>query len=123
MSILRFAIRLSVSTPPHGLRMTDASSPLLATDRNWPLVAAGALMTCVAIGVVFSLAVFLDPMGADTGWSRAGISAAMTLAFLSMGLAGFGWGTLSDRYGPRRVVLAGIVLLGLASILASRAST
>ena len=103
--------------------MTHSRSPFLATDRNWPLVAAGALMTCVAIGVVFSLAVFLDPMGADTGWSRAGISAAMTLAFLSMGVAGFGWGALSDRYGPRRVVLAGIALLGLASILASRAGS
>jgi MFS family permease len=101
--------------------MTVPSSPAL--DRNWPLVAAGALMTCVAIGVVFSLAVFLDPMGTDTGWSRAGISAAMTLAFIAMGFAGFGWGALSDRLGPRRVVLAGIVLLGLASILASRAST
>ena len=103
--------------------MTVRSAPFLAPDRNWPLVAAGALMTCAAIGVVFSLAVFLEPMGADTGWSRAGISAAMTLAFLSMGLAGFGWGALSDRYGPRLVVLAGIVLLGLASILASRAAT
>jgi MFS family permease len=103
--------------------MTQPTSPFLATDRNWPLVAAGALMTCVAIGVVFSLAVFLDPMGANTGWSRAGISAAMTLAFLSMGIAGFGWGALSDRYGPRRVVLTGIALLGLASILASRAGS
>ena len=92
-------------------------------DRNWPLVAAGALMTCVAIGVVFSLAVFLDPMGADTGWSRAGISAAMTLAFLAMGFAGFGWGSLSDKLGPRPVVACGIVLLGLASILASRATS
>lgn len=103
--------------------MTASSPSVLAMDRNWPLVAAGALMTCVAIGVVFSLAVFLDPMGADTGWPRAGISAAMTLAFLSMGFAGFGWGALSDRIGPRRVVLAGIVLLGLASILASRAQS
>jgi MFS family permease len=96
-----------------------AAPPTL--DRNWPLVAAVALMTCVAIGVVFSLAVFLDPMGADTGWPRAGISAAMTFAFLAMGFAGFGWGTLSDRWGPRRVVLCGVLLLGLASILASRA--
>jgi MFS family permease len=100
-----------------------APASTLSVDRNWPLVAAGALMTCVAIGVVFSLAVFLDPMGADTGWPRAGISAAMTLAFLSMGLAGFGWGTLSDRIGPRRVVLCGIALLGLASVLASRAQS
>ena len=98
-------------------------SSLPAIDRNWPLVAAGALMTCVAIGVVFSLAVFLDPMGADTGWSRAGISGAMTIAFVSMGLAGFGWGALSDRIGPRRVVLCGALLLGLATVLASRASS
>ena len=99
------------------------SQPSLAPDRNWALVAAGALMTCGAIGVLFSLAVFLNPMGADTGWSRAGISSAMTLAFLSMGFAGFGWGALSDRYGPRPVVLAGVVLLGLATVLASRASS
>jgi len=97
--------------------------PAPAIDHNWALVAAGALSTCVAIGVLFSLAVFLDPMGADTGWSRTGISAAMTLAFVSMGFAGFGWGVLSDRYGPRPVVLAGALLLGLATVLASRATS
>ena len=102
--------------------MASAPTPA-STPQNWPLVAAGALMTCVAIGTMFSLAVFLDPMGADTGWSRAGISSAMTLAFLSMGISGFGWGALSDRHGPRPVVLTGIILLGLASILSSRAAS
>ena len=92
-------------------------------DRNWPIVAAGAMMTCVAIGVIFSLAVFLEPMSAGTGWSRAGISTAMTFAFLSMGVAGFAWGALGDRYGPRRVVLAGTILLGLSTVLASRATS
>jgi MFS family permease len=92
-------------------------------DHNWSIVAAGALMTCVAIGVVFSLAVFLEPMSVATGWSRAGISSAMTFAFLSMGVAGFGWGALSDRHGPRLVVLAGTVLLGLSTVLASRATS
>src|SRR5438876_9265392 len=97
-----------------------------AADRPhepWGLVAAGALITCVAIGAIFALAVFLQPMSIDTGWSRAGISSAMTLAFISMGVAGFGWGALSDRVGPRVVVLAGALLLGLANVLASRAST
>lgn len=95
----------------------------LSLDRNWPLVAAGALMGCVAVGALFALAVLLTPMSAATGWSRAGLSGAMTLAFLSMGVAGFGWGMLSDRYGPRVCVLAGSVLLGLACVLASRAGS
>jgi MFS family permease len=90
---------------------------------RWLLVAIGALMTCVAVGAMFSLAVFLDPMAAATGWSRTGISSAMTLNFIAMGLASFGWGAASDRFGPRPVVLAGSVLLGLGLVLASRATS
>jgi len=90
---------------------------------GWVMVAIGALMTCVAVGAMFSLAVFLDPMTRDTGWSRAGISSAMTLNFLAMGFAGFGWGAASDRFGTRKVVLAGSVLLGLGLVAASRATS
>src|SRR4051812_5254555 len=90
---------------------------------GWVIVAVGALMTCVGIGAMFSLAVYLDPMSTDTGWSRAGISSAMTLNFLTMGVAAFGWGAASDRFGPRVVVLSGAVLLGLGLALASRATS
>jgi MFS family permease len=94
-----------------------------AMDRNWGLVAAGALLGCVAIGTIFSLAVLLAPMGAATGWSRAGLSSAMTLAFISGAFGSFGWGMLSDRFGPRVVVLAGSILLGLSCVLASLAGS
>ncbi len=94
-----------------------------SSSYRWVIVAAGALMGCVAVGAMFSLAVFLQPMSTETGWSRAGISGAMTFDFLTMGLAGFMWGTLSDRYGARLVTLAGAVLLGLALVLASRATS
>ena len=90
---------------------------------GWVIVAIGALVSCVSMGSLFSLAVFLDPIAADTGWSRAGISAAMTVAFIAMGLGAFGWGALSDRYGPRPVALAGGVLLGTGLLLASRAES
>ena len=90
---------------------------------RWVIVFLGGLMGCVAIGAMFSLAVFLDPMAAETGWSRAGISTAMTLDFLIMGIAGFFWGTLSDRWGPRPVVLIGAVLLGAGLVVASRATS
>ena len=90
---------------------------------GWVIVGVGALMSCVAVGAMFSLAVFLQSMTETTGWTRAGVSSAMTLGFLVMGAAGFGWGALSDRYGTRPVVLAGAVLLGLGLVLASRATT
>ncbi|ODA96624.1 hypothetical protein BFX40_29800 [Mesorhizobium sp. SEMIA 3007] len=90
---------------------------------RWVIVAAGALMSCVAIGTMFSLAIFLEPMAIDTQWSRAGISSAMTLNFLVMGLGGFAWGALSDRFGARIVVAIGAVLLGLALVVASRAGS
>jgi len=72
---------------------------------------------------MMSLAVFLQPITEATGWSRASVSSGMTLGFLVMGAAGFGWGALSDRYGTRRVVLSGAVLLGLGLVLASHAAT
>jgi MFS family permease len=87
------------------------------------MVALGALMTCIAVGAMFSLAVFLQPITRSTGWSTTAVSAAMTLNFLAMGAAGFGWGALSDRIGPRPVVLAGAILLGLGLFLASRAQS
>ncbi|UCI06365.1 MFS transporter [Mesorhizobium sp. B1-1-8] len=90
---------------------------------RWVIVAAGALMTCVALGAMFSLAIFLEPMSLDTNWSRAGISSAMTLNFLVMGLGGFAWGAIYDRVGARPVVLAGAVLLGLALVVASHAGS
>src|SRR4051812_41698817 len=90
---------------------------------GWRIVALGGLMGCVAAGTMFSLAVLLGPMSAETGWSRAGISLAMTLNFIFMGLGSFGWGMASDRWGVRPVVLAGAVLLGAAMVAGSRAGS
>jgi MFS family permease len=86
------------------------------------IVAAGAVITCVAMGAMFALPVYLQPIAEDTGWTRAGISTAMTVGFIVMGVAGFGWGALSDRIGARPVVLIAAVLLGAGLLLASRAT-
>ena len=94
----------------------------MTKNYGWVIVAAGAVITCVAMGAMFALPVYLQPIAEETGWTRAGISAAMTVGFIVMGVAGFGWGTLSDRIGARPVVLiaAGLLVAGL--ILASRAT-
>jgi len=89
---------------------------------GWVIVAAGALITCVAMGAMFALPVYLAPIADDTEWSRAGISAAMTIGFVVMGVGGFFWGALSDRIGARPVVLIAALLLGAGLIIASRAT-
>lgn len=90
---------------------------------GWVVVAAGALISCVAFGVLLSLPIFLAPVSADTGWPRAGIAMGMTLVFIVMGGASFVWGNLSDRYGPRGVLLAGAALLAGGLAWASRATS
>jgi len=90
---------------------------------RWVIVALGGLMGCVAVGAMFSLAVFLGPVSVATGWSRAAIASAMTVDFLAMGLAGFVWGAVSDRMGPRVVVLCGAIILGTGLWVAARATS
>lgn len=47
----------------------------------------------------------------------------MTIGFLAMAVGSVGWGTLSDRVGPRIVVLTGTGLLVLSLVLANQASS
>jgi MFS family permease len=93
------------------------------TYYRWVIVAAGGLLGCVAIGAMFALPVFLRPIARDTGWSITGISSAMTFGFLAMALGSIVWGNLSDRFGPRLIVLIGSCVLAAALALASRATS
>ena len=90
---------------------------------RWVIVAAGGVLGCVAIGAMFSLPVFLRPISRDTGWSITGISSAMTFGFLAMAVGSIVWGNLSDRFGPRLIVLIGSSVLAAALALASRATS
>src|SRR5262245_1945079 len=90
---------------------------------GWVIVGAAMIITCIGYGAMFSLGVFLQPIAVAEGWSRTGISTAALLNFLCMGLGSLVWGALSDRFGTRAVVLAGGVLLGGGTVLASQASS
>jgi MFS family permease len=90
---------------------------------GWVIVGVGIVVTCIGMGTMMSLGVFLEPMSAAMGWSRAGIAFAAVLNFLAMGVGSFFWGSLSDRFGTRAVVLAGGILLGIGLIAGSQAHT
>src|SRR5205085_4433338 len=90
---------------------------------GWIIVGAGILVTCMGLGAMFSLSVFLKPISESMGWSRTGISTVALLNWVFMGLGSFFWGALSDRVGTRAVVLCGGVLLGFGMVSASQAAT
>jgi MFS family permease len=94
---------------------------LLKRHYRWVIVAAGGILGCIAIGAMFSLPVFLRPISRDTGWSITGISTAMTLGFLAMAVGSIVWGNLSDRFGPRVIVITSSAILAASLAFASQA--
>src|SRR5262245_43724618 len=99
-------------------------APTVVIERSpryaWVILVATMIMVGVAMGSLFSLGVFLKPIQSATGWSRTGISTVALWAWLALGLGSLLWGTLSDRWGARPVVVTGGSLLGLGLILSSQ---
>lgn len=85
---------------------------------GWVVVAITALTLLISAGVRSAPGVFLLPINAELGWSRATISFAVFLGLLLYGFAGPASGALMDRFGPRRLMLAGMLLI-TASMAAS----
>jgi MFS family permease len=93
------------------------------SNYRWVIVAAGGLLGCIAIGAMFSLPVFLRPISLNTGWSITGVSSAMTFGFIAMAVGSILWGSLSDRFGPRLIVIIGSGILAAGLALTSRATS
>src|SRR5437660_2430276 len=72
-------------------------------------------------GLGESFSVFLRPISESFGWDRAQVVSVYSLSALAGGLAAPVIGRLFDRSGPKIVYSAGLLLLGGAFLIASRA--
>jgi MFS family permease len=93
-------------------------------DDGWWIVAGVFLVLCVSSGFGFyNLSVYISVLAAARGFSVAEVSVAVSLFFVSGGVAGMGVARLIERHDVRWVMIGGAALGGLALALVGSAGT
>ncbi len=92
-------------TGPH------ATGRLSRAGNGWPLVAALSIGQLVSWGTIYyAFTLFVVPMEAELGWSRATLNGALSLGLLTAGLCAYSVGSRIDRQGGRLLMSAGSAL-------------
>ncbi|MYH64285.1 MAG: MFS transporter [Chloroflexi bacterium] len=77
---------------------------------GWVIALALAITETVSYGVMFyAFSVFIAPMEAELGWSRAQLTGAFSLSLLITGLVGVPVGYWLDKRGGRLLMTAGSI--------------
>jgi MFS family permease len=80
-------------------------------------VAAFVVLFCVVGMALWGLPFYYDFMVQQFGWTRAQVTSGNALSKLAVGPAfGFIAGWMVDRFGPRRLMIAGILMAGVALV-------
>jgi MFS family permease len=88
---------------------------------GYVVTAAGFTIWLVGWGTFTpSFSVFFKPLLAEFGWSRAEASLAYSLSFMVLATFGIVIGWLTDKLGPRRVVIVFGSFLGICYLLMSQ---
>jgi OFA family oxalate/formate antiporter-like MFS transporter len=90
---------------------------------RWIPLVGGILGSTTCGALLYAWSVFIKPLNAEFGWDRADIALAFAIACLVFGLMTFPAGKLSDRFGPRIVVITGGIILGTGFVLSGYIQT
>ena len=102
--------------------MTDFSQPIskdsVPGSSQAYIVATAFLSLFALVGLAYyGLPFFYDFMVKEYGWSRTVVTSGNALGKLLVGpLFGFIAGWMIDKYGPRRLMMAGVLMMGTALI-------
>lgn len=100
--------------------MTDQAAAAIP----WPKIIGVSVSQLVAWGVLYyAFAVIVEPMGAETGWTKPQMHGAQSLGLLVSGLSAYAVGRHIDRGGGRSVMLLGAVLGAVAVAVWSQATS
>jgi MFS family permease len=77
------------------------------------VIGAGFMVMFLTYGAQYSFGLFFAALTTEFGWSRAALAGVFSLYAGTYSFTGLISGRLTDRWGPRRVVALGALLLGL----------
>lgn len=90
-------------------------------NRYGILSVAFVVMFFVASIALFS--VFLTPLSEQNGWSKTDVSLSYSIFQTVMAVTGIFSGRISDKFGPRKVMLVGGLVFGLGWFLTGMATS
>lgn len=90
---------------------------------GWVVALAGGVCILAVSNFQYAFGVFLKPLIDQFGWSRAAISGCVTIRSVISGIMSPISGDLSDRYGPKKLIFVGILVVALSYLLASNLSS
>ena len=90
---------------------------------GWFVVATCMFIAFVTMGARNSFGAFVVPMEAEFEWNRTAVSWAAALGALLNGVTQPFMGYLFDRFGVRIVVVAGILVVGVSTLLMAATSS
>jgi MFS family permease len=88
---------------------------------GWLAAMSAFIAGFVGLGVMYTFGVFFTPMEAEFHSSRTATSAFFAITGMLFYFFGSVTGRLSDRFGPRRIVLAGAIIMGSGLALTAAA--
>lgn len=107
-----------------GQRVAHISQRARGVFYGWWLVAGGVgLQVLIAAALNQSYGAYVVVLQQQFGWSKTAFSGAYAIQQMESGLLGPIQGWLLDRFGPRRVMRAGILLLGVGFVTFSQISS
>ena len=83
------------------------------------VVVASLIIISVMWGTFYSFGILLGPLQEDLGWTKGTITGAYALASLISGFLGIATGGLSDKFGPKVILVVCGFLLGSGYLLMS----
>jgi len=108
------------SVPCHDGPVPISALPGRPPVHRWIVVGAVWVTLAISSGLYFSFPIFFVALLDEFGWSRGATAAAFSISSIVQGVLSPVVGTLVDRLGPRRVMLAGAGVLAVGCMLSSR---